>query len=148
MNPRQPPSTAAWIIVGCLVLAWLFLIVTGTAKADEGIGWGPMLRADYVTAIEYWGEEPLQCSSVEKRIVALSPTDSAAATQPYPGYYGVCYLFISPRTLRDNRRQTCRTVIHEVGHLLGLEHSTEMDNVMYPTFTGWVPGICKRLWPA
>lgn len=39
----------------------------------------------------------------------------------------------------------CATVVHEEGHLLGLRHSTNPFNIMYPQIT-WrnIPAACQR----
>ena len=142
MHNNQPPMRTWLILAAMLIVAWL-LVISGNAKAAE---WGPMLRKDFAAAQTYWGGPSPLCSSIEKRVVAGAPGELGEASQPESGYYGPCHLYIA-QTIIYQPQLTCTTMIHEDGHLHGLEHSTSPADVMYPEFM-FVPGVCKRLWPS
>lgn len=100
-------------------------------------------EAAYVAAAKWWGQEPTQCQSIEKQIIPLEPADTPGmvvfgrATEPKPGEvveHCIYYLAVklSPCVLKWTAR-------HEYGHLLGLGHSDDPNDVMYKSYR---PELC------
>jgi hypothetical protein len=106
----------------------------------------PELERAYNTALRFWHTEPGNCTSLGREIVAdaAMPEETEGwatiATEPTP-----CVLYVQ-RTLAAPRNfeRACAVMIHEVGHLLGYEHSADPRNVMYPEVVA-IPSICQRV---
>lgn len=105
----------------------------------------PELDRAYNVATEFWHKTPTNCTSLDREIVPDEAMPDEAegwatiATEPTP-----CVLYIR-RTLAEPRwfERACAVMLHEVGHLLGYEHSADPANVMYPEVVA-IPGICQR----
>jgi len=53
-----------------------------------------------------------------------------------------CSITFNARSWRWRWRKICRVMVHEYGHLAGLDHSDDFRSVMYPTAPA--PRACRR----
>jgi hypothetical protein len=128
-----------------LSFAVVALAAPGAAQAAEPFT--PELEADYTAALAWWGiSSPPQCATVVREILPTNPfpekrEDAAmVATQPEPGKTQVfCQIVVFEDIYRATKTTfpvTAGCIIehemrHEVGHLTGLGHSDDPNDVMY-----------------
>lgn len=119
-------------ILGVLAISLIAMTAAPTAGAAP---FTPRLELAYRIAVDYWGQEPTLCTSIDREIVSrgslLSAEPWGEATVPSEPMS--CILYVS-RFLASpyESRRLCQVMIHEVGHLLGLGHSDDPASPMYP----------------
>lgn len=126
-----------------IVAVLALLVLCAPARAAP---FTPELQRAYSAAIGWWGETPTNCMSLDREIVAdAAMPEEAEGWATIPDAPEPCVLYIR-RSLAAPRffERACAVVVHEVGHLLGYQHSADPRNVMYPELVA-IPGVCSRL---
>jgi hypothetical protein len=77
-----------------------------------------------VLAFAYWGQAPA-CGPPEV-VFARLPADTIGLAD-----YEPCRITLDPSLFR-RPGAVCMTELHEYGHLLGLQHSIDPNDLMYP----------------
>lgn len=108
--------------------------------------WDAEAEAAYQVAVEYWGGPPTDCATISKfrapTIIAEGQLAQGVATRPIePGED--CAIGIRSGL---STWATCAVTVHEVGHLRGLEHTTDPASPMYvgPSPGAVIPG-CEAM---
>jgi hypothetical protein len=129
------------------------LIVLAVPAAAQAAPFPPRLNFAYDLAIDYWGQTPQACASIDKQIVPAGSLGnplsgfaiSGRATQPAadaaPGSVG-CILWIDRAYAEPIIFDLlCAVMVHNVGHLLGKEHHEDPANPMHEDIP--VPSLCE-----
>lgn len=110
------------------------------------------LNFAYQLAIDYWGQEPTACASIDRQIVppgslgnpeigAVSGRSSHVPAGAAPGSID-CILWIDRAYAEPIIFDLlCAVMVHGVGHLLGMEYSPDPRNVMNENIP--VPPLCN-----
>jgi hypothetical protein len=122
------------MVVAPLVLALAALCAASPAAASVPVEGPPSLLTPYAEALAAWGQEPTgRCDSValSEGQTPILPTQAGAREASAYAYFGTraCRIIIHPGIA------ACALPLlmeHEVGHLLGYEHSADPTSVMYP----------------
>ena len=88
------------------------------------------LQGDLGAAATYWQQAvPARCSTGSVSSTRLPHHVLGEATIPDPVQSGPCEMKINRGM---TRRMRCLVVVHEYGHWLGLHHSADRHNAMFP----------------
>jgi hypothetical protein len=135
-----------------MATAALIVLLAVPAMAQAG-PFPPRLNFAYSLAIGYWGETPQACASIDKQIVPPGSLGnplsdfaiSGVATQTEadaPPHSVDCILWIDRAYAEPIIFDLlCAVMLHNVGHLLGMEHSDDPQNVMHENIP--VPELCS-----
>lgn len=129
-----------------VILAGAIALMVAAPTSATAAPLTPALLHDYQLANRYWGGPPVNCTSLDMGIVyndELPKYVLAAATEAT--YPQPCELWIARELVKPVwALEACVVMLHEVGHLHGLGHSSNPEDVMYVEPTTNVPAICKR----
>lgn len=135
------------------VIAALLVLLAIVPATAEAAPFPPRLNFAYSLAIDYWGETPEACASIDKEIVppgslgnplsgfALSGVATQTAADAAP-HSTDCIIWIDRAYAEPIIFDLlCTVMLHDVGHLLGKGHSTDPHDVMHESIP--VPELCK-----
>ena len=122
-------------MIAAAVIASAAISLTAPAPAT--------LDGDLDAAAAFWHQNaPERCSTEAVAYGKLPNLTLGQATVPNPAESGPCEMTIYPGL---SKRLRCMTVVHEYGHWLGLEHSKNRLNPMYPVIDrGAIVPECGR----
>lgn len=136
----MPETRHLWSLTAS---AAVLLALSAPARAAP---FTPQLERAYAAAVQWWGETPSNCTTLDREIVAdAAMPEGSEGWATIPVKLTPCVLYLR-RTLAAPRwfERACAVMVHEVGHLLGYQHSDDPASVMYPEVVA-IPRRCSRL---
>ena len=126
--------------------------VTSAAAIAEGY-WGAVPCAGQIQVLADRPLVPGLAASTDGWVTFNSPLGSDNLNAP-AGTYTNCTISLahsrwaSWTDMESDWGMFCLTVVHEMGHLLGHQHSLVPGSVMAPVFTSDanVPSVCRKTW--
>lgn len=142
-------SAAAMAVA--LALATSLMVALMSSGPAAAAPFPPRLNFAYDLATAYWGEQPVACATLDRQIVPPGSLGnpfigaiSGRATQVPPGAAPEsvnCFLYIDRAYAEPIIFDLlCAVMVHNVGHLLGYEHSPDPHSVMNENIP--VPPLC------
>ncbi|HEY8083418.1 MAG TPA: hypothetical protein VIE64_07685 [Solirubrobacterales bacterium] len=136
-----------------LAVTVALLVVLAVPATAQAAPFPSRLNFAYSLAIDYWGQTPQACASIDKQIVpagslgnpltgfAISGRATQPATSAPPGSVN-CVLLIDRAYAEPIIFDLlCAVMVHNVGHLLGKEHSEDPGDAMHESIP--VPELCN-----
>ncbi len=120
------------------------LVVLAVAPEVRAAPFTPRMWLAYTMAEEYWAGPP-PCATLDAQIVAPDSLNRYGnnAGGVAANRSGACLIWIERYSAAPvNFAALCQTMLHEVGHLRGLGHSTDPTDIMYPAGLT-VPPRCR-----
>lgn len=122
-----------------LALIILVLLFAPAAEANT-----PQENAMLLAASTYYGTET-SCPANTIEVLYATPPSGEFGEAPLGGCWSDRrQIELGPIATLSGADSECMMIAHEYGHLIGLDHSTDPNSPMYPTYTGHVIPQC---WP-
>ena len=104
------------------------------------------MRAAIAAAPTFYSGANSQCARVVP-VIAYVANNVMAGN--FRDTSGACYVWLNlAQSPLFNAQEICKTTLHEMGHLAGLQHSSDAENVMYSPFrSDPVPEPCEEPLP-
>jgi hypothetical protein len=129
------------------LIAALLLVAPAPASADRASDWpatGAVMRAAFAIAVDHWGAMP--CGGrvdVRWDVLATGTNADAGWSNPFskwarPLANDDCEITLSTAAEWDWPK-LCSVIVHEVGHLRGLDHVGDEHDLMFAVYLQPVP---------
>jgi hypothetical protein len=133
------------------LLVCAFALLAVPARADHGATVVDPTLARYMEiAASYWGGPEPVCTAPDGQVIhphavmANDPTPNRAAWAEVRG----CRIWLDTDYWSSTpNEQYCNLIAHEWGHLLGHEHSSNQNDLMWPQWTNNVVPACAAFRP-